>query len=379
MARICYGVAGEGRGHATRVRTMVELLRKKHAVTIFAPHDAHDLLHAAYHGTEVEVVRIPGLRHGYGRGGRLSHACTAVAALPFLLRLGATLGWITEAVAARRPDLVITDFEPLLPRAARRLGVPFISLDHQRFLVDCDLSCLPPRLDRAARFMSHFVRAFYSGQELSVISSFFALPVKVSAHPVLQVGVLLRPELERASVSDEEHLVAYLRRGAPPRLLEVLAASGRDVRVYGAGSRQSQRSLQFRPISEAGFIADLASAAALVTTAGNQVVGEAVALGKPVLALPETGNMEQEINAHFVVASGAGRAVPFDRLDAACLSSFLAQLPELRAGLSRLPGKGNEAALAAVERHLPGQRRIHRGGAVARRLLPQPVAAVGTR
>ncbi len=379
MARICYGVAGEGRGHATRVRTMVEMLRREHAVTIFASHDAFDLLHAAYHGTEVEVLRIPGLRHGYGRGGRLSHAFTAVTALPFLLRLGTVLGWVTEAVALRRPDLVITDFEPLLPRAARRLQVPFISLDHQRFLVECDLSDLPPRLYRAARFMSHFVRAFYSGQELTVISSFYVLPVKATAHPVLQVGVLLRPELERASVSHEEHLVAYFRRGAPPRLLEVLAASGRVVRVYGAGSRPSRGSLQFRPIGEAGFIADLASAAALITTAGNQVVGEAVALGKPVLALPETGNMEQEINAHFVARCGAGRAVPFDRLDAACLKSFLEELPELRAGLSRLPGKGNEAALAAVERHLPGQRRIHRGGAVARRLLPQPVAAVGTR
>lgn len=379
MARICYGVAGEGRGHATRVRTMVEMLRNQHSVTIFAPHDAYDLLHAAYHDTEVEVLRIPGLRHGYGRGGRLSHLCTAAAALPFLLRLKATLGWVTEAVAARRPDLIITDFEPLLPRAARRLGVPFISLDHQRFLVDCDLSGLPPRLYRAARFMSHFVRAFYRGQELTMISSFYVLPLKASNHSVLQVGVLLRPELEKVTVSEGEHLVAYLRRGAPIRLLNILAASGREVRVYGAGNHPSVGVLQFRPINEAGFIADLASAAALVTTAGNQVVGEAVALGKPVLALPETGNMEQEINAHFVVASGAGEAVSFERLDVAGLRSFLARLPQLREGLSRLPGKGNEAALAAVERHLPGQRRIHSRGAVARRLLPQPVPAVGTR
>lgn len=379
MARICYGVAGEGRGHATRVRTMVEMLRPEHAVTIFAPHDAFDMLHAAYRDSEVEVLRIPGLRHGYGRSGRLSLACTAAAALPFVLRLESMVAPVTEAVASRRPDLVITDFEPLLPRAARRLQVPFISLDHQRFLVDCDLSSLPPRLYRAARFMSYFVRTFYGGQQLTVVSSFYSLPVKPSPRRVLQVGVLLRPELERTTVTSGEHLVAYLRRGAPARLLSVLAASDREVRVYGAGSQPPKGRLTFCPINEGGFIADLASAAALVTTAGNQVVGEAVALGKPVLALPESGNMEQEINAHFVKTCGAGRSVSFERLEAADLRDFLAQLPELREGLSRLPGKGNDAALAAVERYLPGHQRVRRPGAVRRSFLPQPVAAAGTQ
>lgn len=379
MARICYGVAGEGCGHATRARTMVEMLRREHAVTIFASHDAFDMLQAAYRGSEVEVVRIPGLRHGYGRRARLSLARTAMKALPFLLRLESTIVAITELVAAHRPELIITDFEPLLPRAARRLRIPFISIDHQRFLVDCDLSGLPARLRRAARFLSLFVRAFYSGQDLTVISSFYALPMKPSPRPVLQVGVLLRPELEGADVKSGEHLVAYLRRGASGSLLQALAASKREVRVYGAGGRPSQGKLTFYPISEGGFIADLASAAALVTTAGNQVVGEAVALGKPVLALPESGNMEQEINAYFVQASGAGHCAPFERLLATDVQSFLDQLPELEKSLSQLPGKGNEAALAAVERYLPSQRRIRLPVVVPRPLLPHPVPAVGTR
>ncbi len=379
MARICYGVAGEGRGHATRARTMVELLRQEHTVTVFASHDAFDMLAAAYRNSEVEVLRIPGLRHGYGRSGRLNLACTAVAALPFLLRLDSTIAAITQVVASRQPDLVITDFEPLLPRAAKRLKVAFISLDHQRFLVDCDLSSLPRRLYRAARFMSLFVRAFYSGQELTVISSFYSLPVKPSARSVLQVGVLLRPELERATVTAGEHLVAYFRRGAPERLLRALASSGRQVRVYGAGPRPGEGNLTFCPISESGFVADLASAAALVTTAGNQVVGEAVALGKPVLALPESGNMEQEINAHFVQVCGAGCAVPFERLNRDNVSAFLRALPEYRERLSRLPGKGNDAALAAVERHLPGQRRLRQHVAVPGSLLPRPVPASGMR
>ena len=42
-----------------------------------------------------------------------------------------TLLYLGHALA--KPDLVITDFEPLLPRAARLEGVPYISIDHQHF------------------------------------------------------------------------------------------------------------------------------------------------------------------------------------------------------------------------------------------------------
>jgi uncharacterized protein (TIGR00661 family) len=357
---------------------MVEMLRREHQVTIFASHDAFALLSSAYRDSDVEVVEIPGLRHGYGHGGHLSLVGSALGALPFLLQVRSHLAWVTAAVASRRPDLVITDFEPLLPRAARRLKVPFISLDHQRFLVECDFSGLPPRLSRAARFLSLFVRAFYSGQELTVISSFFVLPLKASRRRVMQVGVLLRPELERATITEGDHLVAYLRRGAASRCWQALAGCGREVRVYGAGVRPPEGKVSFRPISEEGFIADLASAAALVTTAGNQVVGEAVALGKPVLALPESGNLEQELNAYFVHACGAGHVAPFAGLETRHVQEFCSRLPELKVGLGRLPGKGNDAALAAVERHLPPRRQRHRPGPLPHVLLPQPAAAAPT-
>jgi len=349
MARICYGVAGEGRGHATRTRAMVEMLRHEHEVTIFASHAAYAMLSVAYAGSEVKVVPIPGLRHGYRRGGRLSLLGSLVGALPFLLRLSGSLDRLTETVAERSPDLIITDFEPLLPRVAKRLRVPFLSVDHQHFLVNCDLSILPPRLYRAAKLLSLVVRLFYSGQALTVISSFFSLPLKPSSEPVLQVGVLLRPELERVPVRDGEHLVVYLRRGVSGAVLRALAQCRREVRVYGAGVRPRQGKVVFRPLSEEGFTSDLASALALVTTAGNQVVGEAAALGKPVLALPEPGNLEQEINGFFVQHTAAGRTARFCELSPRLVEEFLGELPRFKAGLFHLPPKGNQAALEAVE------------------------------
>jgi len=60
MAKIFVSLAGEGRGHATRVRALVERLRGPHEVVLFASHVAHQLLAAAYRGQpHVTVRRIP--------------------------------------------------------------------------------------------------------------------------------------------------------------------------------------------------------------------------------------------------------------------------------------------------------------------------------
>ena len=61
MGKVFYSVGGEGRGHATRVRALVENLRVRHDVTIFAPAHAYDLLAPAYERTAVRVERIPGM------------------------------------------------------------------------------------------------------------------------------------------------------------------------------------------------------------------------------------------------------------------------------------------------------------------------------
>lgn len=69
------------------------------------------------------------------------------------------------------PDLVITDFEPALPRAARQAGIPFISLDHQHFLLVSDLSKLPTDLQRHAFFMAQIVKGYCHGQVEEVLPS----------------------------------------------------------------------------------------------------------------------------------------------------------------------------------------------------------------
>ncbi len=353
MGTIFYSVSGEGRGHATRVKAIVDELCGKHRVVIYAPDMAHDFLAQAYRKTDVQVRRIPGLSFQYTAGRRLNplktvwHNASNVAGFPGVIQR------LQRDIEAERPDVAITDFEPLLPRAARRCGVLFISLNHQHFLLTYDLGALPRWLRIQAAFMSGVVGAYYQDQAQTIVSSFYFPPLRQECRNVEQIGVLLRPEILQAKPAQGEHVVAYLRRSVPMNVFEALTECGCEAHIYGLGARPAHKSLQFFEVDAYRFVEDLASSRALISTAGNQLVGEALYLGKPVLAMPERGNYEQHINAHFLKESGGGMACAMEKFSGTVARRFLRTFDEPLQSVNRARLYGNPAALKIIERYLP--------------------------
>ncbi|HJL15517.1 MAG TPA: glycosyltransferase family protein [Sandaracinaceae bacterium LLY-WYZ-13_1] len=362
MARIVYSVTGEGRGHAARTRALVERLREDHCVQIHATGQAYEMLAPLYSGTEIAVRPLTGLRFRYRPDKRVNYVSTLVGNVPFLTALRELVR--REALELERfaPDLLITDFEPLGPRAAERLGVPWISIDHQSFLTACDLSALPLSLQGYAAFMAPFVRSWYPDRRaLGLVSSFFRAPLRDDARDVHTIGCLLRPAIRAATVESGEHLTAYLRRDVTEAQLDALARAPVPVRLYGLGERPPRGRIRFCAIDAMRFVEDLATGAALVTTAGNQLIGEAVFLNKPILAMPEAGNFEQRINAFFIQRSGAGLAIEPKAFGADSLARLLADIPSIAARQRGLSTDGVPEAARWVEHVLGGS------------ALPQPV------
>ncbi len=353
MGKIFYSVAGEGRGHAVRVRTIVEELRREHEVVLFAPHIAYEFLDHVYQdATDVDVRRIPGLQFCY-RQRRVSYLHSIWQSLPYLQNLPHLVTSMERLLRDEQPDLIMTDFEPVLPRAARRLGLPFVSFDHQHFLTTFDLSSLPWPLWLKAKSIASSINLFYTGQRETIVSSFFSTRLRRDVGHVTSVGVMLRRELWHVRPSDQRHLLVYLRRFAPPRLMEALRRSGREIKIYGLGALPRDGNLHYFEVNETGFFEDLAHCHALISNAGNQLVGEALCLRKPVLALPEEGNFEQSINGHFLAQTGYGVSRDASVFTEEQLTEFLDQVPILREQIEPEAVIGNAAALAAIRRHLP--------------------------
>jgi uncharacterized protein (TIGR00661 family) len=352
VATIVYSLAGEGRGHATRTRTVIEALQREHRIIVLAPGVAHQLLADAYcRSDRVTVHAIPGLQFQY-RGKRLDYLRSCCLAVPFLWRMRSWIDRIAGLLREEKPDLAITDFEPLLPRAAERCGVPYLSFDHQHCLLVNDLSHLPWLLRCKAWLLAPSVRLFYRRQRRTIVSSFYQPPLKPHVRHVTQTGTLLRPEILRSRSVPGESVLVYMRRFLHDNLLDALRRCGRPVKIYGLEPRPPQDGIEFCQVDERNFLQDLSRCYAVISNAGNQLVGEAFYLKKPFLALPESGNFEQAINAHFVRESGGGDWISCEKLDASFLRQFLDKVPVYREQICSESVVGNAKALETIRAEL---------------------------
>jgi uncharacterized protein (TIGR00661 family) len=357
MSKIAISLCGEGRGHATRICTLVERLGPGHELLIYTSADALEFLTRRLAGRpNVRIESIPGIVFQYV-GGRLDLLRSISAGLDYQARqIGPLVDRMLHDFDTFRPDLAITDFEPALPRAASRTGIPLVSVDHQHFLLAYDLDALPWTLQWNAWFMSHAVWLYVMEAADTVVSAFFRPPLRRGWEHVVQVGPLLRREIVQAVPRDEGFVLSYLRRHTPFAAVDALAACGLPVKVYGLGARERVGGVSFHEVDDAAFVADLAACKGVVAAAGNQLIGEALQLGKPLLALPERVHAEQLMNAHFLESMGCGEFTLLEEVAGDRVARFVADLDRFAPALAAVAGNmdGTPDVLRVIEHRLQG-------------------------
>jgi uncharacterized protein (TIGR00661 family) len=291
------------------------------------------------------------LRFEYGRDGKRSLSRTLGENLRHVgdvLFAGEACREVERVVRDARPHVAICDAEPWTHAAASRAGVPRISFDHYGILAYCRPPI--PVSDRLRSVRDVFAyRTLCPRPDRIIVSSFY----DGGAHDphVRFVGPLLRAEVLRARAAYGDHLLVYLNQGEhqlTPRLLRTLQALDLPVLVYGTHRRGDDGRLSFRPASNEPFVADLASCRAVFSTAGNQLVGEAMWFGKPMLVMPEH-SVEQRLNAAAVERLGIGMQVRHDMIDPETFARFLAGEHAFREAARRSVRDGRVESIAALE------------------------------
>jgi uncharacterized protein (TIGR00661 family) len=355
--RILYGVVGEGMGHAMRSRVILDELCKEHEVQVVVSGRAYDYLQKRA-SEQLSVQKIWGYSLVY-EDNEVQKWKTAVANLK-----GAITGWprnvqaYVEIAEKFQPDVVISDFESWSYLFGQRHGLPVISVDNMQIINRCTL---PPEITAGMKtefeLTNAIVKAKVAGAFHYHITTFFYPEVRkerTSLHPPI-----LRPEILAASPGEGEHLLVYQTSTSNTALPEVLQGCGRPCRIYGL--RRDLKAdlvdgnLTYRPFSEATFIDDLRTAAGVVASAGFTLMGEAVYLRRPMLAVPVRKQFEQVVNARYLEREGFGLAA--DEITGERLGAFLERLPDCRRKLAGYSQDGNQhlfsglrASLAAAVR-----------------------------
>jgi len=332
--RIAWGVMGYGRGHAMRTLAVLPTLAAEHDITVFAGGDAYEILAPLY-----PTVRIPTLGYAYADGGQ-SYSLTRTLGrnagpLSDLLLRGPGLEQVEREFKARGIEVVISDSEAWTHRAAARLRIPRISFDHVGVIAWCKPH-FPPDLWLAGVRDGIGYRQLMGEPDRVLISSFY-------------------DAVRRTVPRDGGYLLAYFNKGMHQyqahvdralRLLDV------PVIVYGTNLRGVSDNLDFRPPSNEWFLHDMAGAMGVISTAGSNLIGEAMYLKKPLLVVPEPA-FEQRLNAHIVERMGVGQRARLADLTPSDIDRFLGNLDWLRSNLaSENVRDGRDAAIELLRRDI---------------------------
>ena len=346
--RILFGVVGEGMGHATRSRVLLDALAEDgHEVRVVASGHATGYLDRHFAG----VDRI----WGYTLATRDNEVHALQTALQNVR--GAARGWpenvrhYLRLVGEFDPEVVISDFESFSYLFAKRHRLPVICVDNIQILDRCRHGAWL-RAGHADEYaMARAIVAAKAPRASHyLVPTFFEPPLRKRRTTL--VPSVLRPEVVAATPTEGDHLLVYQTAGGA--LPEILAASGVPCRVYGLRRDLEhdvvEGSVTYRPFSETGFVDDLCSARGVLAGGGFSLLSEAVYLHKPVLSIPIVGQFEQVMNARYLEHLGYGMHAA--RPTATLLGAFLERVPDYARALAGYRQDGNRVAVAALREQL---------------------------
>lgn len=342
MARILYGVHGTGHGHAMRGLILARAL-PWHEFLFVCGDDAPGVL-----SPEFRVARIPNLGTAF-KNYKVDLAATIGRALPLLIQREKYTNEVLKLIDDFKPDACMADLEYFVPRAAKKAGLPCLSLDHQHIITCCEHQ-LPANMLWDTALQGLTPRWLFSPTEANIIISFYAPPVKKRYNAIVAPPILRQKTLDLAP-EERDHILVYQSNSTDARLIEFLRAStSRQVHIFGYGDADGKSgNLNFHKRDEDKFGELLASCAYVIQGGSHTLMSEAIYLKKPVISIPLLAMVEQRFNALYLERLGYGVQTRMDALSPALLEKFEENLPAYKQRMAGARASGNDLVFGLVD------------------------------
>ena len=305
MAKILYGVAGEGFGHSSRSELIGQrLVEAGHEVVFAASRKSYNYLKSTFNR---KVRPVYGLSFHY-HDGRVDPFKTVMQNIHGLPEGVVTNHRLFNKMAKNfKPDVVISDFEPFSAWWAWANRVPCVSVDHEHVLTCCELD-KEPRFWRE-RFLANTVtRGYHTFADAYLILNFFQAPIKNKRATL--VPPVIRKAVTQFSTETQEHIVMYSTDGGgkmQDKLLEMVRPfSGHRFFIYGFNEDREMGNCVFKKTATQGFLTDLSTCRGVIATAGFSLLSECLHFQKPMLLVPVQDQYEQILNAYYIDKLGLG-------------------------------------------------------------------------
>jgi uncharacterized protein (TIGR00661 family) len=354
MARILFGIMGDAGGHISQALAVADAM-PQHEFLLLGGGRVPSLAADGYAVAEVRTFQT------YYTNNRVDLFATAWKGLGTVLGTRRIVDRVSSIAREFHPDLVMSAYEYSAPLAARKLGIPSVSIDNHHFLNKC--ICDLPKGQIVGRWTYGMpLRWCFSNTDFFLISSFYAIEPRNPANTAVFPAVLRKAVLE-APPKEEDHVVVYQTSPTFHAISGFLEQMPRRFLIYGFGERAPHKNLVYKEQSTRGFLEDVASCKYVITNGGHNLIAEALYLGKPVLSFPIRFAYEQFFNAHMLKSLGYGdyclETTPGPRV----LETFEERLDQFRISIATGTFCGNEQLAAKVD-ELIGSGSMNRTGAI---------------
>lgn len=345
---ILYGVPGEGMGHATRSKVIIDfLLAQNHNVQVVSSSRAYQFLNKNF---PKRVHEIEGMHFAF-KDSKVSKTGTVLLNVKNASKLlFQNFAEYLELKKNFKPDLVISDFETFTTLFAKKHDLPLISIDNMQVINRCKLDIPIPSSEKNNYTISKsIVKVKVPNAQEYFISSFFEAQV-------VKEGTTLVPPIVREAIIDAQvqagnHILMYQSSSNINKVIEVLHQIPEyTFYVYGFNKDLVNKNIIFKTFSEDGFVSDLAAAKAVIANGGFSFISEAVYLKKPIYTFPLQDQFEQFVNASYIEKLGYGRH--FEQLTADNLKAFLFDINKFNSNLASYIQNGNTVLFEKLKRYL---------------------------
>src|SRR6056297_1101591 len=340
MAKILYGLSGQGSGHSSRAKEVIDHLQKQgHDLTIVSYKQGYENLSRFF-----EVKKIAGLILDY-KNNRVQILPTIYRNALKLPKIKKSLKELNSLVKEKKFDLVITDFEPLTCLMANIHLLPLISIDNQHELTKTKVE-YPLKYEKDATLTKAVTRLTVFKADAYLVTSF--IQAKPDNKKTFVFPPILRKKIIQAKnkTKEKDHILVYVT-SASHNLEKQLKGLDQKFICYGFGKKGKEKNLEFKEPSAIGFLQDLLNCQGVLANAGFTLISEALYLGKPYLAWPVRAQFEQIFNAYNLDKLGYGLYAK--EIDKKTLKKFIKNIPKYKRKLKKYKKQDNQKLFEKID------------------------------
>ena len=330
---ILYGVSGDGFGHSSRALVIGDILKKQgHKVVIVTYGRAYNVLKNKF-----KIFKVSGMALVFIRGVLKKRKTIATSTKSFLRNIHRWTAF-QKLVKEFKPDLCISDMEPIVPILSNWYKLPLISIDNQHRITNLQIS-VPKKYYKDYLLAKAVVDSFVLRADYFIVTSFSN--EKIKKKNTIIVPPIIRERVKRLKPKYGKKILVYVTR-KNKQIINTLKNIDNKFVIYGYNINKGYGNLKFR--TKKTFLDDLKNCKAIIATAGFTLMSEALYLKKPYLALPLKGQFEQVLNSLFLKKAGFGDYS--DSLEEKDVVYFLYNLKKFRNNLKKYRVDFNKLSIA---------------------------------